>query len=141
MWPLGAAGLGLFGFAWLVHPHVRERVAEFLSSGGYQTGLALKAFRAGGVTGVGPGAGTIKYRLPDAHTDFVFAVAGEEFGVLLCVLIAILFGVLTVRLLLRSARARDPFIQLAGAGLARGHGLAGLHQYGRGAVDICRRKA
>jgi len=120
---VGAAGVGLFGFAWLVHPHVRERVAEFLSSGGYQTGLALKAFRAGGITGVGPGAGTIKYRLPDAHTDFVFAVAGQEFGVLLCALIAILFGILTVRLLLRSARARDPFIQLAGAGLAAVTGL------------------
>jgi cell division protein FtsW len=120
---LAAACMGVLGFAWLVHPHVRERVAEFLSSGGYQTGLALKAFRAGGIAGVGPGAGTIKYRLPDAHTDFVFAVAGEEFGVFLCGLIAVLFGVLTVRLLLRSARARDPFIQLAGAGLAAVTGL------------------
>ena len=120
---LGAAGLGLFGFAWLVHPHVRERVAEFMTTGGYQTGLAMKAFRSGGIGGVGPGAGTIKYRLPDAHTDFVYAVAGEEFGVVLCGLIAILFGILTVRLLLRSARARDPFIQLAGAGLAAVTGL------------------
>ncbi len=120
---LGAAGIGLFGLAWLVHPHVRERVAEFLSSGGYQTGLALKAFRAGGIAGVGPGAGTIKYRLPDAHTDFVFAVAGEEFGIVLCGLIAILFGIVTFRLLLRSARAKDPFVQLAGAGLAAVTGL------------------
>ena len=98
-------------------------MAEFLASGGYQTGLALKAFRVGGITGVGPGAGVIKYRLPDAHTDFVFAVAGEEFGVLLCGLIAVLFGILTVRLLLRSARAKDPFVQLAGAGLAAVTGL------------------
>ena len=120
---LAAGGSAIFGLAWVVHPHVRERFAEFLNSGGYQTGLALKAFRAGGITGVGPGAGTIKYRLPDAHTDFVFAVAGEEFGVLLCGVIAILFGVLTVRLLLRSARARDPFVQLAGAGLAAVTGM------------------
>ena len=67
--------------------------------------------------GVGPGAGTIKYRLPEAHSDSIFAVAGEEFGLLLCAAIAILFGILTVRLLLRSAAARDPFAQLAGAGL------------------------
>lgn len=126
-WPalagMAAGGAGIFGLAWLVHPHVRERFAEFLNSGGYQTGLALRAFRAGGIAGVGPGAGTIKYRLPDAHTDFVFAVAGEEFGVFLCGMIAILFGVLTVRLLLRSARAKDPFVQLAGAGLAAVTGM------------------
>ncbi len=120
---LAASGMGLIALAWLVHPHVRERVVEFLTTGGYQTGLALKAFRAGGIAGVGPGSGTIKYRLPDAHTDFVFAVAGEEFGVFLCGLIAVLFGVLTFRLLLRSARARDPFTQLAGAGLAAVTGL------------------
>ena len=120
---IGSAGMALLGVAYLVHPHVRERLAEFLASGGYQTGLALKAFRAGGIGGVGPGAGVIKYRLPDAHTDFVFAVAGEEFGVFLCGIIAVLFGILTVRLLLRSARAKDPFVQLAGAGLSAVTGL------------------
>jgi len=115
---LGAGGAGLAVFAYLLYPHVRERIAQFMDAGGYQTGLALKAFEAGGVTGVGPGAGAIKYRLPDAHTDFIFAVAGEEFGVALCILIAVLFGVVTIRLLLRAARSRDPFAQLAGAGLA-----------------------
>ena len=65
-----------------------------------------------------PVAGTIKYRIPDAHSDFIFAVAGEEFGVALCGLIALLFCVLSVRLLLRATRARDAFAQLAGAGLA-----------------------
>jgi cell division protein FtsW len=119
---VGGALLGTV--AYIVHPHVRERITQFLTDGpGYQTGLALKAFEAGGVTGVGPGAGTIKYRLPDAHTDFIFAVAGEEFGVALCVLIAVLFGVVTIRLLLRAAKARDPFVQLAGAGLALVVGL------------------
>ena len=63
-------------------------------------------------------AGTIKYRIPDAHSDFIFAVAGEEFGLLLCGLIALMFCILTVRLLLRAAAAREPFAQLAGAGLA-----------------------
>ena len=85
---------------------------------GYQAGLALKAFAHGGFAGVGPGAGTIKYRIPDAHSDYIFAVAGEEFGLVLCGVIAVLFCLLTVRLLLRAANARDPFCQLAGAGLA-----------------------
>ena len=85
---------------------------------GYQAGLALKAFAHGGFAGVGPGAGTVKYRIPDAHSDYIFAVAGEEFGLILCAVIAILFACLAVRLLLRAANAPQPFCQLAGAGLA-----------------------
>jgi len=113
-----AGGLGVT--AYLFFPHVQNRVNQYLghSETGYQAGLALKAFAHGGLTGVGPGAGTIKYRLPDAHSDFVFATAGEEFGLLLCGAIAALFCILTVRLLLRAAAARDGFSQLAGAGLA-----------------------
>jgi cell division protein FtsW len=120
---LAGGGAGLAVAAYFLHPHVRERIAQFMDAGGYQTGLALKAFEAGGIGGVGPGAGTVKYRLPDAHTDFIFAVAGEEFGIVLCVLIATLFGLVTIRLLLRSAQAREPFAQLAGAGLALVIGL------------------
>jgi cell division protein FtsW len=106
--------------AYEIFPHVHHRVDQFLSEEGtgYQAGLALKAFAHGGLTGVGPGAGTIKYRIPDVHSDYIFAVAGEEFGLVLCALIALLFCLLTVRLLLRSANAREPFSQLAGAGLA-----------------------
>jgi cell division protein FtsW len=116
---MGAGGAALAVIAYLVHPHVRDRITQFFTNGpGYQTGLALKAFEAGGVGGVGPGAGTIKYRLPDAHTDFIFAVAGEEFGIALCILIAVLFGVVTIRLLMRAQKSHDPFAQLAGAGLA-----------------------
>ena len=100
-------------------------------------GLALKAFAHGGLTGVGPGAGTIKYRIPDAHSDFIFAVAGEEFGFVLCGVIALLFCVLTVRLLLRSASARDPFCAAGGRGPGDRHRPAGLHQYGRGGVSCC----
>src|SRR6185436_13256361 len=116
---LGAAGaLGLAAYE--IFPHVHHRVDQYLSESttGYQTGLALKAFAHGGLTGVGPGAGTIKYRIPEAHSDFIFAVAGEEFGLLLCGAIAILFAVLTVRLLLHAANQRDRFSQLAGAALA-----------------------
>jgi cell division protein FtsW len=117
----GIGGAGVLGlFAYEVFPHVHHRLDQFLSDSdtGYQAGLALKAFAHGGLAGVGPGAGTIKYRIPDAHSDFIFAVAGEEFGLLLCGVIAILFCVLTVRLLLRAANAPQPFCQLAGAGLA-----------------------
>ena len=113
---VGALGLA----AYEIFPHVHHRVEQFLDQPGtgYQAGLALKAFAHGGFAGVGPGAGTVKYRIPDAHSDFIFAVAGEEFGFLLCGLIALMFCILTVRLLLRSAAAREPFAQLAGAGLA-----------------------
>jgi cell division protein FtsW len=114
----GSAALG--GAAYMIFPHVHHRVAQYLSSTdiGYQAELALKAFAHGGLAGVGPGAGTVKYRIPDAHSDYIFAVAGEEFGLILCAIIAALFCLLTVRILLRSANARDPFCQLAGAGLA-----------------------
>ena len=118
---LMAGASATLGFAaYEIFPHVHHRIAQYLSSSdiGYQAGLALKAFAHGGLAGVGPGAGTVKYRIPDAHSDYIFAVAGEEFGLVLCAIIAALFCILTVRILLRSANARDPFSQLAGAGLA-----------------------
>ena len=118
------AGLGIVGVlgaaAYEIFPHVHHRVEQFIEEpgSGYQAGLALKAFAHGGFAGVGPGAGTVKYRIPDAHSDYIFAVAGEEFGLILCAIIAILFCCLAVRMLLRSANAQQPFCQLAGAGLA-----------------------
>ena len=117
---LAGGGVALGLVAYVLFPHVHHRIDQFLNptDTGYQTGLALKAFAHGGLTGVGPGAGTVKYRLPEAHSDFVFAVAGEEFGLILCGVIALLFCVLTVRLLLRAAEQRDRFSQLAGAALA-----------------------
>jgi cell division protein FtsW len=120
IWTLGGASAALAALAYLFVPHVHHRVEQYFSTKdtGYQAGVALKAFAHGGVAGVGPGAGTVKYRIPDAHSDFIFAVAGEEFGLVLCAAIAALFCLLTIRLLLRSAGAREPFAQLAGAGLA-----------------------
>lgn len=117
---LGGGTALLGGAAYVLFPHVHHRIDQFLnpSTTGYQTGLALKAFAHGGLTGVGPGAGTIKYRIPEAHSDFIFAVAGEEYGLILCAVIAALFCLLTLRLLLRAASQRDRFSQLAGAGLA-----------------------
>jgi cell division protein FtsW len=122
LWIGAITGVGTaFGaLAYMLIPHVHHRIDQFLGGGklGYQSGLALQAFEHGGLAGVGPGAGTIKYRLPYAHSDFIFAVAGEEFGLVLCAAIAALFCLLSERLLLRAAAAKDKFSQLAGAGLA-----------------------
>jgi cell division protein FtsW len=120
MTALACSGAVLGGLAYLLFPHVHHRINQFfdLHESGYQPGLALKAFARGGLAGVGPGAGIVKYHLPDAHSDFIFAVAGEEFGVLLCGSILVLFCILSVRILLRAARMGDAFSGLAGAGLA-----------------------
>jgi cell division protein FtsW len=120
IWMIGGGAAGLATLAYFVFPHVQHRVLQFFdpTDKGYQAGLSLKAFSHGGLFGVGPGAGTVKYRLPDVHSDFIYAVAGEEFGLALCAVIALLFCVLAVRLLMRSATARDAFSQLAGAGLS-----------------------
>lgn len=117
---LGGIGSILLTLLYLFVPYIHHRVEQFVDADktGYQAGLAMKAFEHGGLLGVGPGAGTIKYRIPDVHSDFIFAVAGEEFGVALCGLIVLLFCILSVRLLLRATRARDSFAQLAGAALA-----------------------
>ncbi len=116
----GALGVGALVYFLLPQTHVHHRLEQYFDSSkmGYQAWLALKAFAHGGLAGTGPGAGTVKYRIPEAHSDFIFAVAGEEFGLLFCVLIAALFCLLSVRLLLRAARMNDTFASLAGAGLA-----------------------
>ncbi|MGH6872366.1 MAG: FtsW/RodA/SpoVE family cell cycle protein [Rhizomicrobium sp.] len=114
---LGAGGLALAAAGFFLVKHFHDRIVQYWSSEGWQTGLARKAFAHGGWIGVGPGSGTVKYWLPDAHSDFIFAVAGEEFGLWMCGLIAVLFATLSVRLLLRSSRLRDPFARLAGASL------------------------
>ena len=100
--------------------HVHHRVMQFFhpTEKGLQVDRSLQAFQHGGVLGVGPGAGTVKYRLPDVHSDFIYAVAGEEFGLIVCGIIVLLFAFLTVRLLLKAANARDAFLQLAAAGLS-----------------------
>jgi cell division protein FtsW len=118
---LGGVGTVFLTLLYLFVPYIHHRVEQFMDDDktGYQAGLAMKAFEHGGLIGVGPGAGTIKYRIPDAHSDFIFAVAGEEFGIALCGLIAP-----------RDARARC--LRTACWGGARlGRRAAGVHQYGR----------
>lgn len=120
IWAIGGGAAGLASLAYLLFPHVHHRVQQFFhpDDKGHQVNLSLRAFSHGGLVGVGPGSGTVKYHLPDVHSDFIFAVAGEEFGLLLCAVIAILFCVLCVRMMLRAVAMKDPFAQLAGAGLS-----------------------
>ena len=126
-WVAGIGGAGLSGAlaAYKLVPHVRARVLRFIdpgaASGGiadtFQVDTALDCFLSGGWYGKGPGEGTLKRILPDAHTDFIFAVTGEEFGVLACLLIVAIFAFIVLRGLFLATRNEDPFCRLAAAGL------------------------
>jgi cell division protein FtsW len=100
--------------------HFARRIDGFLSPDvdpTTQLGYATNAIREGGLFGVGVGEGQVKWSLPDAHTDFIIAVAAEEYGLVLVLLILALYSGIVVRSLLRLMRERDPFIRLAGTGL------------------------
>src|SRR6201998_1796729 len=116
----GAAGAGLIA-AFFTVPHVAQRINRFLdpaSGDSFNIDIATESFIRGGWFGRGPGEGTIKRVLPEGHTDFVFAVAAEEFGVVLCLVLGALFGFVVLRALLRAMRNDDPFACFASAGLA-----------------------
>jgi cell division protein FtsW len=114
--------------AYTIFPHVRSRVTRFWDGTGdnYQVTTALEAFGNGGLLGRGPGEGHVKDVLPDAHADFVFAVAGEEFGMLICVVILSVFAFVVMRGLLRLLREQDLYIVLSCTGLVTGFGLQAL---------------
>jgi cell division protein FtsW len=121
-------GLGVLGAvgAYMIFPHVQSRVHRFLdpeSGDSYQVSVALEAFANGGLLGRGPGEGRVKNVLPDAHADFVFAVAAEEYGMVVCMVIIALFAFVVVRGLMRLLGESDLFIMLAGAGLLTQFGL------------------
>ena len=121
---LGGVGGGVIGVGWFAYhnsEHVARRINGFLSEEVdplTQIGYATNAIQEGGFLGVGIGNGSVKWTLPDAHTDFIIAVAAEEFGLVLCVVVMALYLTVVVRALLRLVRERDPFIRLAGTGLA-----------------------
>ena len=121
---LAGAG-GLVG-AYYVFPHVQSRIDRFMDPAAgdhYQVTRSLEAFTNGGLWGVGPGEGTVKDYLPDAHADFVFAVAGEEFGLLVCLLIVAVFAFIVLRGFSRLLKERDLYVVLAGTGLLVQFGL------------------
>lgn len=100
--------------------HVAERVNGFIdpaSTDTYQVRQALSAFEAGGLGGAGMGEGRVKWNLPDAHTDFIFAVAGEEFGMFACLAMLGAFLFIIFRGYMRAMHETNHFVQLAAAGL------------------------
>ncbi len=119
------AGLAGLGLAYEFVPHVTSRIDKFLTGGGdtYQIDKALDCFRAGGLFGVGPGEGRMKFKLPEAHTDYIFSVIGEEFGAIACVMLAVLYLAIVLRVLLQLLEEEEPFILLAAVGLVSQFGL------------------
>ena len=121
---VGGAGLGWGLYSLL--PHVRQRVNAFLfpdSYDTYQIDKAREAIERGGMFGVGPGEGAVKRVLPDAHTDFIYSVAGEEFGLILCVLLVLMFAVISVKGVVGASKQSDIYQRAAGVGLYSLFGL------------------
>jgi cell division protein FtsW len=107
-------------------PHVRRRVDQFLygkGGGNYQIDKVMEAFGNGGLMGRGAGEGNIKDSIPDVHADVVFAVVGEEFGMIVCLLLVGVFAFIVLRGLLRLMREQDLYVVFAGTGLLAGFGL------------------
>jgi len=107
-------------FAYLKSEHVRERINGFLSpdiNPLTQIGYATNAIKEGGYLGVGLGEGSVKWKLPDAHTDFIIAVAAEEYGLLLCLLIIFIFVFIVIRSMSRLIGEVSTFIRLSGIGM------------------------
>jgi len=126
---LGGTGLVSLVGAYFVFPHVASRVDRFLdpaSGDNYQVATALEAFLNGGFFGRGPGEGTVKSVLPDAHSDFVFAVAGEEFGLIACLLVVAVFAFIVLRGFARVLQESNLFVLLSVAGLLAQFGLQAL---------------
>jgi cell division protein FtsW len=122
VWVFGIAGIAGMGLltAYFTVPHVARRIQRFLdpaSGDTFNIDIATESFMRGGWFGMGPGEGTVKRLLPESHTDFVFAVAAEEFGVALCLVLVSLFAFIVIRALIRAMRNDDPFPRFAAAGL------------------------
>jgi cell division protein FtsW len=116
----GAASVGL-ATAYLLIPHVARRIERFLdpaSGDSFNIDQALESFQRGGWFGRGPGEGMVKRILPESHTDFVFAVAAEEFGIALCLLLVVVFAFIVLRALRHAMANEDAFTRFAVAGLA-----------------------
>jgi cell division protein FtsW len=125
---LGAAAIAGIILAYFFYDVATTRIDAFLFEGGdtYQTDSALRTLTAGGLFGAGPGAGTRKFQLPEPHTDYIFSVIGEEFGMIACLAIAIIYIAIVARVLIRLLHEEDQFVVLAAAGLVTQFGLQAL---------------
>lgn len=117
---LGAVAVGGLISTYFMFDHVRSRFTRFLSPEGsdtHQVDRAAEAIGAGGLFGRGPGEGVMKRHVPDLHTDFIYSVAAEEYGLVFSLLLIGLFATLTLRGLFKAMKLTDGFEQVAAAGL------------------------
>lgn len=129
---LGVGGVGLL-LAYLTLPHVQGRFDRYFSANpfeNYQVSRAMQSFAEGGLFGRGPGEGTIKSVLPDAHTDYIFAVIGEEYGIAACLALLGIFAFIVAHSLRRASLEHNAADRLAIQGLALVFGLQGLINMG-----------
>ncbi|KZY47303.1 cell division protein FtsW, partial [Roseovarius sp. HI0049] len=130
---MAACVVAVGSFAYSNSEHFARRIDGFLSPDvdpNTQLGFATNAIREGGFFGVGVGEGEVKWSLPDAHTDFIIAVAAEEYGLVLVLCIIALYMLIVLRSLSRLMRERDPFIRLAGTGLVAMFGVQAMINIG-----------
>jgi cell division protein FtsW len=125
---LGLAAVAVVVLAYFFYPVAHTRIDGFLFEHGdnYQTESALRTLTAGGLFGAGPGAGAKKFLLPEPHTDYIFSVIGEEFGMIACLAIAIIYLAIVARVMIRLLHEDDHFVVLAAAGLVTQFGLQAL---------------
>jgi cell division protein FtsW len=128
---LGLGAVASVVLAYFFYPVATTRIDSFLFGAAgdadtYQTDSALRTLTAGGLFGAGPGAGVKKFHLPEPHTDYIFSVIGEEFGLIACLAIAILYLVIVARVLIKLLHEEDRFLVLATAGLVTQFGLQAL---------------
>jgi cell division protein FtsW len=114
----GGGALGIVA-AYFLYPVATQRINNFLFADGdtYQIDMAHATITGGGLLGTGPGGGVHKFHLPEAHTDYIFSVIGEEFGIITCIAIAALFFAVTVRVFIKLLDEEDNFLVLAAGGL------------------------
>ncbi|HEX2803033.1 MAG TPA: putative peptidoglycan glycosyltransferase FtsW [Sphingomicrobium sp.] len=126
----GLAAAGIIGvvLAYFFYDVATQRIDGFLFGEGdtFQTDNAMRTLTAGGLFGMGPGAGTRKFGLPEPHTDYIFSVIGEEFGLIACLAIGLLYLTIVARVLVKLLDEDSPFAILAGAGLVLQFGLQAL---------------
>lgn len=134
LWIIALGGLGVGGllFAYTIFPHVAGRIDRFLTGEGdtFQVDTAREAIIRGNWFGQGPGEGVVKRIIPDSHTDFIFAVAAEEFGIIFCMLLVAIFAFIVLRGLFHSYRERDDFVRFAVAGLVLQLGMQSMINIG-----------
>ena len=119
--------LSLSVFSYFFLGHVKSRIDSFLGNADtYQIDLSLMAFKSGGIFGKGPGQGDLKEKIPDANTDFIFAVAGEELGLIFCLIILIIILSIVIKTLLKVLKVDNPYKIIAISGLICSFGLQSL---------------